>query len=295
MTSQETELLSGIVAPAERPTVVGDRWHRDLTQNLTHDLGASVDAGWRAAQALAREASLPSLMRKPCYRWIKAAAIHLRSRKPEVGRFPDTKTVHSALHLWNATASGEDLRASMFATDATAEDVADAFGLEVEVVQAINDLFFNVLDRKSDYDYRVNIVRPRRGRAGELVQQLSRVELPSTPLEIAFTGTLEDVLLASGRRDPECIVGPPEVMIRNRALAAAAKWAQSPGDESSLSPLVAFGLELVRKQEEKEETPVEYGATLGELLAADLEADVRKIEQDMERKIAMEYGEQSKL
>jgi hypothetical protein len=96
---------------------------------------------------------------------------------------------------------GTAVSALLLARDATVPKVAGRLGLPLESVEAYEQLFFNVLDRKSDITYLTSIVYPQ----GRMVEMLPDYFLHEKSKLIifraAYNNSMDDALYFLGARD----------------------------------------------------------------------------------------------
>ena len=198
MTTEEVELLfTDCLALYEIPPGI------DLRSRYIREAGLANMAawkfldepafGWRIALNLAGSRLTSSLADRSAYRWVSAAqryCLTLPDGLPDdrqVANFQRALAIHRTPSRWRFY-----LKSALLAPDSTAASVAEAFDLDLPVVAAFADLFFNVLDRRES-DYRL--------------MALTADALPGDLTELlvaALDGSLERVLQLF-RADPDLL------------------------------------------------------------------------------------------
>lgn len=158
------------------------------------------DFGWTMAMQFAWQEWHTDLLAEAPYRWLRHAAALLGRPGFEHGYDPDLLAVHQAMRIDGEPDVRRLLNATLLATDATVERVANALNFSIPAVEAYAALFFGVLDRKEDPEF-----RHLAARIGTLNQKgmLAPKELDPAKGAIfvtALKGTVADVV-AMWRRD----------------------------------------------------------------------------------------------
>ena len=293
MTAAEINLLiPEWGAPAARP-VLADPWDqpRDQLRQLaatTAWLTDCPDLGWRLAERLAKSGRNCILLKRPEYRWIRAALQFLTGSESASRHSKEHAVVSQASEIHDSDRMRPILNGALMTRDATVDSVAAALGLDAAVVEAYDSLFFNITDRKSDLAY----VRKLLGSGDSSPLMVSPHAAPSNEeglLAVGFNGTIEDVLKHAGcvgGAGSESIGELSDRLLRN-LLAAGADWVASPNSRRhSPPPMVAYAISLAGKvkAEPAEEAFSGFGVGFGSMISAQLERDADQVRRSMDLK-----------
>jgi hypothetical protein len=215
--------------------------------------------GWRVGSSMGKRdlgqtERMSSVLKRHGYRWVDAAIFWKRGGDGAARWIPDVADVAAAYDLHADTETTILLRAALFATDSTPETVAHAMSLLVTVVQAFDALFFNVLDRKKDVTYRRKIVEDDSGYGRDMIRKIRGESGCPDLLEIAFQGTLHEVMVAARRSSEDQTEGN---LVRRTRLVALRAAAES--NRGKKSPLVSLGLSIAREWQDDGSAQVETG------------------------------------
>ncbi|MEY3894902.1 MAG: hypothetical protein RLZZ214_421 [Verrucomicrobiota bacterium] len=291
MTAAEINLLiPQWGTPAARP-ILTDPWDRpraELSQQAATaaSLKDRPDFGWALAERLAKSGHSSTLLKRPAYRWVRAAVQLLTVGPRASRRLKDVTVVSQAREIHEADQLRPVVNAALMTRDATARSVADALHLDVAVVDAYSNVFFNVLDRRNDIGY----VRKLLGVGDSSPLMVPRHIATSDEeelLSVGFKGTIEDVLRHAG-----CVGGAGDEStedLSNRVLrnmlVAGADWTASPNCLRQSPPaMVAHAIDLVKKSksDSTQEAPIQLGMNIGSLMREQLERDAQQIRRGVE-------------
>jgi hypothetical protein len=171
---------------------------------------------------------------------------------------------------------------------ATVQTVADALKIKpIAVVEAYNDLFFNVLNRKDDLAYLKTILG--HGRNDSLFIDVS--SLPTAEenlLKAGYEGTIDDVLRLSGlvNGGEEESEEDLSKRVKRQILKRGVNYLNSPDAlKKPLPPIVSHAIELVKKAP-AEQTPAFDPDGLGDFAGAAraiLEGNKKIVEASIEQ------------
>lgn len=157
--------------------------------------------GWFAATRLynAGAEKFP-LLAEGSMRWVQLAWMYMMDL-PRWRRMPQFEPIKEAYDLHsradNATARSV-IEAALITKDATVEIVAKRMGLDLQVLQAYDALFFNVTERKGDAMFIRHVVYPNT-RLEELVENhVSPTHLGRTLLRMGYNKDLDAVMFFGG-------------------------------------------------------------------------------------------------
>lgn len=291
MTTAEIELLiPQWGTPAARP-VLADPWDRPrdpLRQQAATaaSLKDRPDFGWALAERLAKSGCTCTLLKRPAYRWVRAAMQLLTAGQSASRRLKDVTVVSQAREIHEFDLLRPVVNAALMTRNATARSVADALHLDVAVVEAYDSLFFSILDRKNDLAY----VRKLLGSGDKSLLIVSRHVAPSDEevlLSVGFKGTIEDVLRhagCTGGAGDETMEDLSKRLLRN-LLVAGADWTASPNCLRQSPPaMVAHAIDLVKKSKSDpaQEAPIQLGMNIGSLMREQLERDAQQIRRGVD-------------
>lgn len=286
MTSSEIELLiPQWGAPAGRP-ILADPWDRPWDQlrqqaATTASLKDRPDFGWALAECLATAGRTCTLLKRPEYRWIRAALQILTGGESSTRRLREHAVVSLARDIHDSDRMRPLIKAVLMTRDATVASVAGALRLDAAVVEAYDSLFFNITDRKSDLAYVRNLL----GAGDSSPLMVSRDANPSDEevlLSVGFNGTIEDVLKHAGcvaKAGGESIDELSDRLLRD-VLAAGADWVGSPNSRRQAPPaMVAYAINLARnvRAEPAEDLPLDSGASIGSILSEQFKKDANQV------------------
>jgi hypothetical protein len=243
----------------------------------------TVDVGWRCAILASGGSECLPLLSMPCYRWV-SAAVHLLRGGPRIGRrIPDVKYVMEARKLTESPDSSCLIRSAIFAVDSSAINVSVALGIPVGIVEAFDGLFFNVLDRKGDRGYRLQIAGSEHSGSLGLAKRLGGVDCSEPLLETALHGSLEDVLIIAKVKPDKSLPSQLAEEVQRKALAAAVEWSKR--SDVPPSQLVSLGLDIARKTGADNSTESHDSFSTGRLIRDQLRIDAEQIRHsfDLER------------
>jgi hypothetical protein len=257
---------------SEEVTILFREWRRlDPPQSKTlqeilrggaSNLPVDPDApnlGWRVGSSIGKRdpgqsVRISSVLKRHGYRWVDAAIFWKRGGEGAARWVPDVADVSAAYDLHADTETTALLRAALFATDSTPETVAHVMSLPVAVVQAFDALFFNVLDRKEDVIYRRKIVEEDSGYGRDMIRKITGESGCPDLLQIAFEGSLNEVMVAARRSSVEQTEAN---LVRNTRLVALRAAAEC--DRGKKAPLVTLGLAIAREWQDDGAAQVETG------------------------------------
>ena len=296
MTIKEIGLLVAQWKPDPPRPILVDPWER-LTKSfgqqkaIIADLKDRPDFGWALAKRLATSGRNSTLLKRPTYRWLRAAVQLLTAGPSASRRLKDVTVVSQARGIHEIDQLRPVVNAALMTRDVTARTVADALHLDVAVVEAYDSLFFNILDRKNDLAY----VRKLLGSGDSSQLMVSRHIAPSDEevlLSVGFKGTIEDVLRHAG-----CMGGAGDDStedLSNRVLRnlliAGADWTASPNCLRQSPPaMVAHAIDLVKKSksDSTQEAPIQLGMNIGSLMREQLERDAQQIRRGVEECVSV--------
>lgn len=281
--------------------ILEDRWSGESKTGRAHDSGvralkATPGLGWAFANHIVDGGRTSPLAKKKGFRWIHAAISLLLAEQRGAEPPAEASAVIRARELDGSPTMRPLLRATLLAVDASLELVATSLKLPVDAVAAYQDLFFNVLDRKDDLDYVIQIVEGDNTRSMAFAREQAGVGPANRLLAIARVGTVQDVLVAAGlSKAEELSSSAASESLRLRVLVAAVDWFTDPGNHEKDPPqLVALGLDLVKRMSLQPDPAgaADTGSGLGALFASQFESDAHAIRRGMDE-LALESTRQS--
>ena len=303
MTTRDIENLIEQWGSDPSPPVLADSWVRrrdsfELERATKAALRDRPDLGWVLAGRLAESRRPCSFLKRPEFRWIRAAVHFLLGEAKATRHLNDVELVGQALGLYKSDSIRPALNAALMTREANIENIGDAFKIQQdafrkqpEVVEAYADLFFNALDRKDDVTYLQKILGG--GRSDSFF--VGRASLPSDEeslLAVGFNGTIAEVFRISGFARGEEEESEDELLkcVKRNVLKVGAKMLESPGVLKQALPAVAsHAIDLVKKAQleqspSTEDTfPGDFGSMAREVLKWDAANLRTAIAEDINR------------
>jgi len=158
--------------------------------------------GWKAANALAKlDCALPIF---PCGsdKWFYRAWLLMKDTKGNEGNevYDPIREAWIFEYRPEQRSTRELLRALLITTGATTGRVADVLGIDHQVVEAYECLFFNVIARKEDSLFLRNVVYPDTKMEEMLPSYLEKANLGRILLRIGYNYSTDDILYFAGMR-----------------------------------------------------------------------------------------------
>jgi hypothetical protein len=206
--------------------------------------------GWALAERLAVSRRSCAILKRREYRWIQAAKNLHSGGVIATKHLKDMEVVEQARQLHESDEIRSVLNAVLLTRGATAQTVADALKIKpVDVIEAYNDLFFNVLNRKDDLGYLRKLLG--HGRNDSLFIDVSSLPTAEENLLAAgFKGSIDDVLRLAGfatESDDETEEELSSRMTR-KMLKIAGDYLDTPDALKKAPPaIVSHALDMVKK------------------------------------------------
>jgi len=273
MTKKHIELLLPLLGLDPQPPVLRAPWEQQGGLFGQERAGLMSfrdrqDFGWALAERVAGSSSNSPLLKRPEFRWVRAAAHLLRGGVMASRHLRDTGVVAQA-HALHSSATCPVLNATLMTNEASVQSVAEAFKIDSsDVVEAYTDLFFNVLDRKGDLVFLQGILRS--GNASSLF--LSNSSLPTEEeslLAVGFRGTIEDVFRAAGWSEDEDDVCEDELsrQVTRKVLQSGVRYLSSPNALKQGPPaIVSHAIDISKKS--KVEPSVPHNVEVGDFASS---------------------------
>jgi hypothetical protein len=292
MTISELIISNWGSEPARRGRpILEDRWSGGseaarASSGALHALKANPALGWAFANRIVDAGRTFPLAKKKGFRWINAAISLLLAEQRGAEPSAEASAVIRARELDGSPSMGFVLRAALMAVDATVELVATSFKLPVDAVEAYENLFFNILDRKVDFGFISKIVEGDDSRSMAFAREQAGVGAADHLLAIARVGTVQDVLVAAGLcKAEELSSSAASEALRQQALTAAVAWFTDPGNHDKTPPqLVALGLDLVKRMSLQPDPAggADARSGFGALFASQFESDAASIRKSLD-------------
>lgn len=285
MTTTETENLIELWGSHPSPPVLADFWVRrrdsfEQERATKTALRDRPDLGWVLAGRLADSRRPCSILKRPEYRWIRAAVQFLQGEAKATRHLNDVEFVGQTLGLYKSDSIRPVLNAALLTRESTGAVIAKAFKIQEspskihsEVVEAYADLFFNVLDRKDDVIFLQKILGG--GRSDSFF--VSRSSLPSDEeslLAVGFNGSIAEVFRISGfaREEGDESEEDLQKRVKRNVLKAGAKMLESPAAIKRALPVVAsHAIDLVKK------APIEQPVSTDDTFSGEFASMARNI------------------
>jgi len=278
-----------------RPVLI-DRWAKpDRTAGGSPEglqaLRANPRLGWDFACRLVQSGRPWPLAKKKDCHWIQAAVILLLAERSSSRRTADSSPVAGARELNESALMGRVVRAALLALDATVEVVAEALNVPNEVIGALDALFFNVLERKGDQEYIQGLVRGNVPASRAFTFEQAGLSSTDNLLAIAYSGTVEDVLIAAGLRQIEMQTSAELAnALRRKSLAAAVAWfTGNPSGRTPPPSIVTLGLEVAKQidiQSNPESSDIGF-TRMGSILSAQLQEDYKALSASVDEAVSV--------
>lgn len=265
MTAEETRILFREWRRLEPPR---SKALQEILRGDASDGVPDVDApnlGWRVASSVAKRGRdqmvmMRAALEKGGYRWVDAAISWLKGGDKLGKWFPDVADVVAAYDLHAAPQTVALLKAALFAANSKAETVGHTMSLPVAVVGAFDALFFNVLDRKEDAAYRGKIVENDNGYGRDLIRRITGESGCPDLLEIAFHGTLHEVMVAarvSSEEERETGLVRKTRLVAPRVVSGLGDSSES--DQEEKSRFAPLGLAMAPEWQDDDPAQVRSG------------------------------------
>jgi hypothetical protein len=275
MTTTETDLLVSEWGANPKPPILRDPWDRRNDSSaedraIRAALKNRPDLGWVFAERHAGSLHPCTILKRRRYRWVRAAKNLHTGGATAAKHLRDVEIVEQARALHDSDEIRPVLNALLMTRGATALSVADAAKIRpADVIEAYNDLFFNVLDRKDDLAFMRNILG--HGKIDHLF--ISHSSLPTAEeklLAAGFMGTIDDVLRLAGfasDADDESEESLSRRLTR-KILKAGTDYMDSPDALKKAPPaIVSRAIDMVAKSK-VEQTPASDADGLGDFVGA---------------------------
>lgn len=159
--------------------------------------------GWQAALALSESAHpFVPISKSRSLKWVFAAQTYLRHGE-QVANNDKVKAVKAAYFLFTRPeelCNRQVLEAALMTNEGTPASLALTLGMDPDLIEAYEALFYNVYDRQEDHMYLRNMVYPWTRLEEYFEDQLTRGNLGRQLLRIGYNKGLEAVLFFSGFR-----------------------------------------------------------------------------------------------
>lgn len=236
------------------------------------------DALWRIARKLAGKSSGTNIIPDdPAYRWVAAALAFLRGDASSL----DSVTVDAAIRISEDPHLRPILEAALVAPDATVANVAEGLGLEPDLVACFADLYFNVMDRRSEHSYVHRLVYG------------NREEDPDSLLVLAHRTDLDTLLTHVGYKSAARDDRDPKWHARDiyaKTMAAARVQLAVGGlEQQRTTPALTHALRMLQGITPRD-LDEDRGSTslFSQMIQETLAGDVMMIKADFERKAEAE-------
>ena len=295
MTIAEIEIIiSHWGSEPARPVrpILEERWSGDSKSGSEFSDGGRAlrenpGLGWAFAKRIVIGGrTYPLVKKKNRFHRVSAAIALLLAEQRGGAPASEALVVSQARELDGSPSVRPVLRAALLAVDATLELVATSLKLSVEVVDAYQDLFFNVLDRKDDFEYISKLVGGDNSPSVAFAREQAKVSATDPLLAVARIGTVQDVMVAAGLSNAEELSSAAvSETLRRNALSAAIAWFADPGNQNKApSQLVALGLDLVKRmsQQPDQAETADASSGMGAFFASQFESDGTNIRGGMD-------------
>ena len=255
MTTTQIAVLISLWGIDPISPILPDPWvKRDTSVAQERAIKASLrnrpDLGWALAGRMAASNRPCTLLNRPEYRWIRAA-IHLLTFGAKASkRLKDIDVVIKAREIHESDSLRPVMNAALMTCEANTCNIAEAFKLTPEVVDAYITLFFNVPDRINDISLISSIIGLRQ--PAHLYTDKSIIPTDEEILLTAgYEGTIATVMRLAGLLGGEEETHEDLIKrVKNSALKAADKWSASPKSLKHTPPaIVSLGFALANKTE----------------------------------------------
>ena len=278
-----------------------DFWEtcQDRLRQEREDRQAFMDnpeVGWTIAMELiCISGAMPAALKDPECRWVRKAMEFLRDTNARVSD-PELQTVCDALTLHCKPDNKVVLRAALLARDVTVDSVAEALNMLPPLVEAYEELFFNVLDRKSDRAYLQDAVRVALTPLGHVYMANNEDPLHRELLMTGLNGTLQDVInLVSGQ---EQTLEETAQSLTKDVLAEGKAWmTANRGSAATPPPIVKEALDYAKRTTARTAETTGEPQSAGEFARMAYEAldlDLMHLKDDLAAKHGLEpFGQQA--
>ncbi len=171
-----------------------------------HQLWTNPAFGWYAVELMCDANMSFPIFPEGKINWLYRACFWKNSPQ----QYENHRSILPLIHAWHLHSDLSNrgakaiLNAALIAKDSTIEMVANALNHPLEVVEAYEALFFNVVDRRHDIMYLRNVAYPNTRLEEELENYLVETPLDVLLLRIGYNRGFKEVLYAAGlQENPE--------------------------------------------------------------------------------------------
>ncbi|MEG1543089.1 MAG: hypothetical protein RR382_01000 [Tannerellaceae bacterium] len=233
MTSRTIEQLAWFLPrkkyPGQESCVDTSMLKRNVIDDQLHYLECYKDLkfGWNAAAALTKDdAEFPAILSgKDLYVWRAYAFMHGASDSAVELALRFTYPAMESMRI--------QLEAMLCSTEITCDEVAHELAIPVDVVEAYERLFFNIIDRRNDHKFIATVLYPGTRLVEAYDDYLDNVGLADLMKRAGYNNGPADVLFCAGiRSNPFSMLTAQEgssriesLMMANGLMLMRAGWA----------------------------------------------------------------------